>query len=229
MSINNIRFRPISLLKRLFVREGERRRCVPFGLYRGLTLELDLSSEAQTYFSLYERETHPYISKAARRASWFIDVGGRKGEMCIYFLKNTSARIVAVDPAAEMRPYLARAIAHNGLDPDRLEIITGFAGEGAGDEVRLDSLDIDRRRPGFIKIDVDGAELAVLRGAVGLLERADVDLLVEVHSASLEQQTISFLEARGYHTEIIRNAPWRIFLPELRPIELNRWVWAARA
>jgi FkbM family methyltransferase len=47
--------------------------------------------------------------------------------------------------------------------------------------VRLDELDLEQTRT-LIKIDVEGAEMRVLRGAGSLLQRGDVDWLVELHS-----------------------------------------------
>jgi len=35
----------------------------------------------------------------------------------------------------------------------------------------------------------------------------------------------AILRERGYKTKIIRNAWWRLFIPELRPLEQNRWLW----
>jgi FkbM family methyltransferase len=65
--------------------------------------------------------------------------------------------------------------------------------------VTLDSA-VDRK-VGFIKIDVEGHELAVLRGAEGIIRRDRPILLVESetrHSAGAPQSIISYLAALGY-------------------------------
>ena len=94
--------------------------------------------------------------------------------------------------------------------------------------VTLDSLNLDRDKPGFIKIDVDGPECDVLDSGARLLSKADVCLLVETHSLELELGCIDRLEKLGYVCSVIRNAWWRIFVPEQRPIAHNRWLWAEK-
>ena len=55
---------------------------------------------------------------------------------------------------------------------------------------------------GFIKIDVEGHELAVLRGATGLIEASHPAFLIEaqdLHRADAVTSITSFLEGFGYH------------------------------
>jgi SAM-dependent methyltransferase len=228
LGINHVRFRPVSWIKGLFVGSTLRPRRVPIGLYKGISLELDLSSQTQAWLSLYERETHPFIRATAKTAAWVIDIGAGKGELTAYFLKNTGSHVFAVDPLENDLAVLARTVARNGLDDRRLTVINGYAGTDPERAIRLDALPIDRKQRGFIKIYVDGHELDVLRSAEGLIRGGPVDLLVEVHSAELERQTLAFLQERGYRPLVIKNAIWRVLLPERRPVALNRWVWASR-
>jgi hypothetical protein len=53
--------------------------------------------------------------------------------------------------------------------------------------------------PQLVKIDVEGAELGVLRGAVRLLERARPTILLATHGAEIHRQCCDFLEASGYN------------------------------
>jgi hypothetical protein len=80
-----------------------------------------------------------------------------------------------------------------------------------------------------LKVDVDGAEMLVLEGARKVLSQGDVDVLVETHSAALERQCIEFLSHCRYRCAVIPNAWWRRLIPEQRPIEHNRWLWATRS
>lgn len=52
--------------------------------------------------------------------------------------------------------------------------------------------------PNVLKVDVEGAELAVLRGAVGLLERARPTILLATHGADVHHQCCAFLESSGF-------------------------------
>jgi hypothetical protein len=67
----------------------------------------------------------------------------------------------------------------------------------------------------------------VLRSGRQLLANGPIDVLVETHSAKLENDCIQFLERLNYSCAIIKNAWWRIFIPELRPIAHNRWLLSA--
>ena len=53
----------------------------------------------------------------------------------------------------------------------------------------------------MIKIDVEGSELEVLKGATGILSRVKM-LAIEVHSEELETEVRRFLESFGFRTEI---------------------------
>jgi hypothetical protein len=215
-----------SQIKRLIVRSGARPHTILTGAFRGLRMELDLANSMQLWIGLYERETHPWISKFGRECSSAIDVGASQGELTLYLLKRTNARsIVAFEPNPEYQETFARNIRMNGLGwGDRL-IHLKKAGSGTNGTTRIDSITLPS--PIFIRIDVDGLEMDVLSGANGLLTTARVRLIVETHSAILEQQCRSFLNNLGYKTKIIKNAWWRRFIKDQRPIELNRWLVAS--
>jgi FkbM family methyltransferase len=55
----------------------------------------------------------------------------------------------------------------------------------------------------LIKIDVEGAELDVLKGATHLLDSAQPLMLCELHSAEIAQQVFKFLSTKGYEWEMI--------------------------
>jgi predicted RNA methylase len=201
------------------------------GLFRGLILDLDLQHESQIYAGLAEAETHRYVRKAAHRCRWMIDVGAGQGELALYFAANSIAKeIFAIEPNASQLDILSRNLALNSQrGAERVAIVRKFAGvELSDNSVRLDDLPVLRTDRGFIKIDVDGHEVKVLQGAMDLLSTAPLDVLIETHSAELERDCISLLKAKGYAPKIIRNAWWRMLIPERRSIDHNRWLWAGR-
>jgi FkbM family methyltransferase len=65
--------------------------------------------------------------------------------------------------------------------------------------------------PNFMKIDVDGAEMAVLKGMGQLLEQPDLQMLLEIHSHHLPQfgtsagAVLDFLYTRGFKTYFLAN------------------------
>lgn len=65
---------------------------------------------------------------------------------------------------------------------------------------------------GFIKIDVEGHEFAVLRGATGLLETQRPNLMIEIEHRSRDDhdvdEIIAFLAARGYAGRFLHRGTW---------------------
>lgn len=220
----------VSKLKSGLVSDVTRPRTVPLGLYKGLRIDINLQNQSQLYVGLWERETHGAIRRALRRAAWCIDVGAGAGELAILFARSESVRkVVAIEPNPANALAMRANLAHNGLPPDRIEVLEKLAGSGEGaNYVPLDALDVDRTAPGFLKIDVDGAELDVLQSGSDLLSQADVELLVETHSLQLERDCLSYLAGLGYTCRVIDNAWWRRIIPEQRPTDHNRWFAAAR-
>lgn len=155
-----------------------------------------------------------------------IDVGAGYGEMTVWALRQPKMeRVLAFDPKPERWPIFRTNMELNGYTSDpRLSAFEEFF---PGDESIINSL-ASLPEPVLLKIDVDGAELDVLRAIPGFLSSKRVFLLLETHSAQLDADCRSFLEDLGYAVVIVPQAWWRRFLPEQRPIGFNRWLWAER-
>jgi precorrin-6B methylase 2 len=223
---NSTTIRPLSAIKNLLVPAGRRPRRVWFGLYRDLRLNLDLRSQSQMLVGLWERETYSFVRSVSSKVDWFIDVGAGSGEMCLFFLKGSkSVQVIAVEPDAREVSELRRHLQLNGFSDTACQIherAVRLDGQG----ITLDDLPVDGAARGFIKIDVDGAELDVLKSGERLLSGSQIALLIETHSAALETDCIAWLERRGFATKVIKNAWWRLLIPEYRTIEHNRWLAA---
>jgi hypothetical protein len=230
-SINLIQWRPLSAIKGALVPAGQRPVRVPVGLFKGVTLELDLAHAMQKYLGLWETETYPFIRKAAARCRWAVDVGAGSGELTLYLLLKSRAQSVhAFEPDAAEAARLRANLALNGVaDDPRLTLhATAVSINPNPGFVALDSIGLDAGQPGFLKIDVDGQEMHVLQSGAELLSRGDVDVLIETHSPALESECVSFLSERGYACSVIPNAWWRLIVPEVRPLPHNRWLSATR-
>ena len=199
-----------------------------FGIYKGLKFNINLQNESQIYFGLWERETYPYIKKSLNNCNWMIDVGAGKGELCIYFQLNSHAKtIYAFEPQLTEIDIFNMNIELNHINDNNINISQHFVGTGMEDNfIRLDNISNELKGKGFIKIDVEGQEMDVLKSGESLLTEKVVCLLIETHSEKLEQECIKWLESKGYTVSIINNAWWRFIIPEYRMIEHNRWLWA---
>ncbi len=81
----------------------------------------------------------------------------------------------------------------------------------------LDTLLADAGSPQLIKVDVEGFELAALRGATGLLAARQTHWIVEVHppqltlSGGTEAEVMALLEGNGYAVRVIDRNPNSIY------------------
>ena len=201
----------------------ERQFCILFGPYRGLRVIERPSTSLQIRLGLWERETYPALRHALRRALWVIDVGSGGGELVIAFAKSTSASpIFAIDPDQSRCDRLNENMALNEVAQTSISVIRQSVGTKS---LQLDSLPVLRHLLGFIKIDVDGSEIDVLNSGLGLLAEARPLLLIETHSAELENECIKLLASLSFSTRIIHNARWRRIIPETRHGH-NRWLLA---
>lgn len=222
---------PLSIIKNKIVPSGRFTRRVKTGAFRGLRLELDLRHETQVWLGLAEREVHRWLRKLSVGINSGIDIGAASGEYALYFLTQTSAStVLAFEPHGESRELFIRNITLNGLQKDpRWKLLEQFV--GTSDEApycTLNSISHHVQGPCLIKIDVDGGEGAILRGADVLLDRPDVRWIIETHSQALEMDCLHILNTAGYKTQVVPNAWWRGVIPEQRPIPLNRWLIAYR-
>ena len=220
--------KPLSYLKLLVVPAGKHWRTVATGAFGGLKMELDLRYQTQLFLGLHERELYRTLRGLAPLARSAIDIGAAEGEYTLFFLARTGAeKVIAVEPSETLCAKLLRNVDANDLNVGRLEVCRQMIGEHDVDsQLRLDSLAGSLNFPAVIKIDVDGAEASVLRGASGLLTRHDIHWVVETHSETLEEECLSIFRAAGMRCQIVRNAWWRVIVPENRPVPHNRWLIA---
>ena len=195
-------------------------------------MDLDLRYQTQIYLGLQEREIYAWLARLSFNVATAMDIGAADGEYALYFLLKSSARVVvAFEPSVEARQLLARNLELNNCAGDsRLTVEPYSAGQrDYGDERTVDSLLPHIEAPCLIKIDVDGGELDVLQGARSALASRDVSWIIETHSLELEHQCRDLLRASGLGTTVVRNAWWRVLVPEMRPIPHNRWLVGYRA
>jgi predicted RNA methylase len=204
--------RAVAAVKRRFVRAGRRPTRVKAGIARGCPLLLDRRVDVQREFGLYESETHSIIRAEVKPGSIVLDVGTGDGYEAVAYAR-LGATVYAFEPHAEA---VARLRGNLGLNPGLAERVTVFPSSFPARDPPSGA--------DFAKVDVDGAELAVLEHLVGI-----PTILIETHSARLEDGCRTLLSQHGYQTRVIRNARCRALYPEHRPIGFNRWLLAQLA
>ena len=151
-----------------------------------------------------------------------VDIGAYLGAYT-EILVNTSSNVYVFEPQSVCNDFLQRAygssihlyknalsdydgigyIASGGKSLSQgARVLPSSQSSSADEEVlvrRLDSFDL--RNIGFVKIDAEGHELAILKGALATLKREKPLLLVEIeqrHSPRPIQDTFDWLEGLGY-------------------------------
>jgi len=221
----------IRKFKNILIEPGSRPTRIKFGLAKGAVMEIDPAHHTQDIYGLYEQEIATVVRKYALEAKTIVDVGANNGYYTVTAsLLNPQANIIACEPDFKLKQKCLKNLNLNQLNFDeRIQWISKYIGLTSNDNsITLDQLLLKSEEPIFIKMDIDGGEVEALQSCIKSLDNKTCLLVIETHSEELEKDCISLLSNLGYKCRIIPNAWWRIFLPELRPIEHNRWFSAQK-
>jgi FkbM family methyltransferase len=230
----------------------------------------DLIQRHLYYFGTWEPNISRWIGATLRPGDGFVDVGANIGHYSLLAarLVGDSGRVVAIEAAQWIHATLDRHVALNGhgnirtvqaAASDRrgtIKLYHGHAGnigktttvarDGASSEVAaiplaeiLDDDEIARTR--IIKIDVEGAELEVLRGLAPLLPklREDVEIVMEITPSVMpggeaaRDEIFATLTAHGFRAYVFENdyevATYLSRGPAARPLALSDPALARQA
>lgn len=221
-----------AILKRILFGSDATPRKVHFGLLGGRRFVIDPKYQSQRLFSINEWEIRSILKLYTRRAKTAIDVGANDGWYTVFFSTSQGVTtVLACEPNQNFSSMLQRNLQLNQSKINaEVNIVPKLVGLTKGtDFVTLDTLIAETAGPHLIKIDVDGAELDVLRSGEQSLRKESSLLVVETHSAELERDCIEFLEGLDYECTIVKNGWYRRFVPEHRPIAHNRWFTAQKS
>lgn len=206
---------------------GPRRRRLPFGIGRGLSLNIDFAIQTKMFLGLYEVELNRHLRRLCQPGFTAFDVGGQFGYDALVMAKLTRAKVVSLESEAalceEIEANLSANPAYAPLVQVRRAFVTDRSDPATG-ALALDDL-ATSTPPDVIKIDIEGGEVDALKGAERTLRQRPPNLLIEVHSAALEEQCVAILDRHGYRPTVVDPRRW---LPDHRPISHNRWLVAAR-
>ncbi len=197
--------------------------------------------EARFYGRYGEVELH-LLEYLCRRDADSIDVGANDGSY-VYYMRPHSRHIVAYEPMPALARALSRKFPRNvtvetlalsdapGTVELRMPVVDGVVVTGCSTisadtsrtypeyqaiEVAKDRLDnVYAGRAGFIKIDVEGHEQAVLDGAVETIRRCQPRVLVEVielFSPGGIKRARAYFDRLGYRGYFVHGG-------DLKPVE----------
>jgi FkbM family methyltransferase len=196
------------------------------------TLWFDSADEQLTPWirsqGVWEADVMKLLSRWLKPGSLMVDVGANVGFHAV-FAAQLGARVVAVEPVPWTLDLLRAnvwrhgadveivpAAASDGLGPVRLEMDaahrSGAQISGSGIEVRAATLDdlVPEGEVDVLKLDVEGAEPLVLRGATAILARSPVLAAVvefrdEPHvGGESPEDVLAFYDSLGFELCLLR-------------------------
>jgi FkbM family methyltransferase len=193
---------------------------------RRLTFKTDTVAGTKAIKDSDERPNIEWLANRATGTFW--DIGANRG----LFSAAVPCRTISFEPDIRLHPELINNVRRNNTDcitssfalADTEEWITLEVNQNVGTNpitarsVQGDTL-VDANiypSPSMVKIDVEGMELAVLKGLDNTLENVDT-VLLEAHSDNLFHECMDFLQERGLKTEEY-TIPGRDGTPHIRAV-----------
>ena len=185
---------------------------------------------------IYERRFLEFIDVTLKSKHTMLDIGANIGNHAIY-LSDSFEIIHAFDPNPEVAPLLHQNIAINQIDNIVVHHVglsdanktlpfnvnlggnlgnSGFQQEGTAQSILLEAVrgddylaDANVKNIDFVKIDVEGFELNVLRGLVRTIDHHRPVIAFECHAQNLDKKHLDeFKEIlKGYTFIELRFAP----------------------
>ena len=204
-----------------------------YKFYSRITRKVNNFLIHDVYMSMIDHEEDIIEQFSPKTGDTVIDVGAAFGFYTIMASKRVGqqGRVVAIEAQPDSFEMLNKNIRLNNLaniltlnyaaysEKTKVKLYSSYSiiQERAGQslqsfiEVGADTLDNLLHRLGidevnWIKVDVEGAELEVLKGAEGLLSRSrDIALLVEVHSPDLVKPVVELCQSYKFRVEFKKN------------------------
>lgn len=196
------------------------------GPLRGARIMMNPRDSLRKIFGLYEHELNTWLEQAFHRVSRVLDVGANDG----YFTFGTAAafrrlsksgEIISFEPQEQQIQKLRDSIAAQTPSNIRFEIVQALVSSEVTEGVTtLDALSVAERRNTLIKIDVEGAEVDVIKGAHSWLHESNL-FVIEVHEEKFLDELKQIFAASNHNLVQINQRPLPLIGRDGR--DINNW------
>jgi FkbM family methyltransferase len=174
------------------------------------------------WLGTYEKDKQDFCQKLIKPGMTVFDIGANAGFYMLVFsrLVGECGRVIAFEPESDNMCLLRKHIALNKLEnvsvvqaaASDISALVGFSLTGGAigrleknssylvPTLRLDELlsDGNLALPDVIKMDVEGAEVLVLRGAKDFIEKNSCSWIVALHGDEAKNGCLSIFSEAGY-------------------------------
>jgi FkbM family methyltransferase len=183
----------------------------------------------------YELDVQLALQRLLRPGDVFYDVGANAGFFTVLGgrLTGPSGKVFAFEPVLENIKSVQEQIELNGLSRCEVVPVAVSAHSGprtlsynpgsssmahlgprhVGSEreiqvqaVTLDEFTVNHPFPSLVKVDVEGAEVEVLQGAVAMVKRG-VSFILELHGPAMAEESVGVLARTGYTFQTLNGSP----------------------
>jgi predicted RNA methylase len=191
-------------------------------------MEVDAERDSRMWLGLYELELAKHVRELCVEGSSSFDLGAEGGFYALVFARRGGGRVLAVEADPATCERLRRNVAANPALAPSVEVRQARVAretDPAAGQISIDDLAYGASGfvPDLLKVDVEGKEVAALRGASRLLGERRPHVIVETHSQELDDASRELLADHGYSVVTVEQRRW---LPEVRTAPLNRWLVA---
>jgi FkbM family methyltransferase len=190
------------------------------------------SSNHGCWLGTFEYEKSRLFERTVTAGQVVYDVGANAGYYALLgsCLVGPSGLVVAFEPSPENLTNLRRHVELNHLS--NVTILPIAVGEHEGTcafelgptnamgrlsttgRFNVDVVDLDTfvaagkaPPPDVIKMDIEGGELAALKGAAGVIDRVKPAIFLATHTTELQRYCVAFLRAHGYGIASVTGSP----------------------
>jgi FkbM family methyltransferase len=174
------------------------------------------------WIGFYELQKQKKVIEIVKKNDICYDVGANVGFYTLLFseIVQDGGLVIAFEPSPNNINYLKKCQKINNLT--NVKVIEAAVADMSGEcffdlslnssvgrisdngKLKVKSISLDdfiangANPPNIIKIDVEGAELKVLRGSTKLLQKYHPKIFLATHNSNINKDCIEFLQNKGY-------------------------------